>query len=64
MELILTVREIMDAGLWNRVCEIKGYNPWAVNEGLMGGDDTITLDTDECRELGLSVISGYKTVAL
>ncbi len=42
-----TVREIMEAGLWERVCEIEGINPWAVNEGLMGDDHEIEL-SDAC----------------
>ena len=34
MKLFVTVRYIMDAGLWERICDVNGINPWALNEGL------------------------------
>lgn len=49
----LTVRHIMDRGLWDRVCEQKGINPWAVNEGLMSSDEMILFSPIEWEAAGL-----------
>lgn len=31
----ITVRELMDLGLWERYCKDTGTNEWALNEGLI-----------------------------
>lgn len=47
MSLIkMTVREIMDLGLWEKVCKYKGYDEWILNEGKIGENDTIEFDTE------------------
>ena len=46
MNTLLTVRQIMDLGLWDKVCEYKGINPWALNEGLIAEDEVIEFDSE------------------
>lgn len=46
----MTVRQIMDLGLWDEVCEYKGINPYAINEGLMEDSDIIEFDTEFKKE--------------
>ena len=53
MKLILTIREIMDKGLWLDFCNIRGWNEWCVNEGLADSDEEITLTEEEIKQLGL-----------
>ncbi len=56
MKISLTASEILDhniMSLWDDVCELKGFNPYCLKEGLMGGDEVITFTEDEAKELGL-----------
>lgn len=53
MKKIYTAREIMDESKWHSLCELKGWNPWCVNEGLMDSSEEIGLNEKECEELGL-----------
>ena len=53
MKLIITAEEAMDKGIWDEICDIKGYNPWCVNEGLMDEKEEITLTKDQARKLRL-----------
>lgn len=53
MKIIITADEAHDLGIWDNVCKIKGLNVWALNEGLMNGDDEITLSKEEAVELGV-----------
>ena len=39
-----TVNEFLDRGLWDKYCEATGTNPWAINEGLIGGDKVLEFD--------------------
>jgi hypothetical protein len=53
MQIIITAREALNRGIWDDVCELKGINPWALNEGLMSSKDEITLTQEEAKKLGL-----------
>jgi len=53
MKLIITAREALDKGIWDKLCNFKGINPWAINAGLMDSDSEIVLTEDEARHLGL-----------
>jgi hypothetical protein len=53
MNITITPEEAMDRMIWEEVCDIKGINPWAVNEGQMDSDDAITLSEEEARKLHL-----------
>lgn len=46
----LTVKQIMNLGLWDKVCEYKGYNPWILNEGGISHDDYIEFDDEFKKE--------------
>ena len=52
MRIILTAKEIMDLGLWSRTCDRKGFNPYAVNEGLIESNDDLEFTEDEAIEIG------------
>ncbi len=51
MDVSMTVREIVDKGLWDWVCEVEGINPWARNEGLITEDEVITFTGDNVHKL-------------
>lgn len=38
---------------WDEFCELKVINIWAVNEGLMDGDEEFELTDDEAKKIGL-----------
>ena len=40
----MTVRQIMNLDLWDRVCEYKGWNPYILNEGLISEDEIVEFD--------------------
>ena len=47
MKLLITVRELIDMGIWEKVCDMKGINPYALSEGLMSEDEEIELSPEE-----------------
>jgi hypothetical protein len=51
--ITITAREALDRGIWDDLCELKGFCIWAVNEGLMESSDSISLTEDEAEQLGL-----------
>ncbi len=53
MRIVVTVREIMDRGVWLEFCRIRCINEWAVNEGLLDSDAEFTLTALEAQRLGL-----------
>ena len=54
MKIIVTANEILDKGNWDAFCELKGINPWCVNEGLMVYSEEFSLTPDEIRQIGMS----------
>lgn len=53
MKISITAGEAMDKGIWMEICELTGLNDWAINEGLMHRDDTIDLNEEQAKKLGL-----------
>jgi hypothetical protein len=53
MELVFTIKEIMERGLWIDICNIKGWNEWCVKEGLAGMEEQVKLNKGESINLGL-----------
>lgn len=53
MKIIITAREALDHYIWDDICDLKGINIWAINEGQMDSSEEITLTLDEARTLGL-----------
>ena len=40
----LSVRQIMNLGLWDKVCESKGWSEWIYNEGRIDDNDLVEFD--------------------
>ena len=55
MKIIITAREALEKGIWDDLCDLKGFNVWAVNEGQMDGNEEITLTEEEAQKLGIKV---------
>lgn len=53
MKVIITPDEAFERGIWDKLCELKGFNPYAVSEGLIEGTEEITLSYEEAKELNL-----------
>lgn len=52
MKIQVTVREIMDRGAFMKYCELTGTSEWAVNEGQLDSDETVTLTEEQAKEMG------------
>lgn len=50
----LTVRQIMNFGLWDKVCEYKGWEPYILNEGRISEDELVEFDDNFKKEKSLS----------
>jgi hypothetical protein len=48
-----TFKYILDHGDWDTFCEMKGFNPWMLNEGLANGDEPIELTMEEAKKIGI-----------
>lgn len=55
MEISMSAGELIENGSWDKVCELKGLNIWAVNEGLMDREEKITFTQEEAQQLGLQI---------
>lgn len=53
MKIIYTARELITLGVWDKVCEMRGINPYCVNEGLMDSSEEIVFTEPEAKSLGL-----------
>ena len=53
MEIVITASEAIDRGIWGKLCELRGWDEWIVNEGRMSIDERITITSDEADSLGL-----------
>lgn len=47
MNITMTAGRLIEIGAWDEVCEAKGYNVWAVSEGLMSSSEEIELSSEE-----------------
>lgn len=52
MKVIITAQEALDKGIWEEVCEITGYDLYAVAEG-MDENTEIVLTEEQAKSLGL-----------
>jgi len=41
----MKVRQIIELGLWEKVCEHKGWEPHLLNDGRIDYDDSVEFDT-------------------
>lgn len=53
MKLTLTASEILDKGIWEEFCELRGINEWAINEGLMDDTEEFIFTEEEAIHLGI-----------
>ena len=51
MKVVVTAREAIDKGVWDRFCEIMGLNPWCVNEGMDSSTEFV-LTEEQAMQLG------------
>lgn len=42
----MTVKQIKELGLWDKVSEFCGINPWALNEGRISENEVLEFDTE------------------
>jgi hypothetical protein len=52
MNISISLKEILDKGLWDNFCILKGWNVWCINEGLASDDEIVTLSIDEYKKIG------------
>ena len=55
----LTVKQIMNLGLWEKVCEYKGWETYIVNEGGISVDDLVEFDDEFKKEEDKAVDKVY-----
>jgi hypothetical protein len=53
MKYVLTAREINEGGYWDEFCNLRGFNPWGMNEGLIDPDEEFTFTQEEAERLGI-----------
>lgn len=46
----MAVQQIVDLGLWSKVCEYKGWNEWILNEGKINENEIVTFDSEFKKE--------------
>lgn len=47
----LTVKQIINLGLWEKVCDYRGWNTWILNEGKMDENETVEFDDEFKKEV-------------
>ena len=59
VKIVVTAAEVMDKCAWDKLCEMKGWNEWCINEGLMDYDEEISLTEEEAQKLGFIPYYGH-----
>jgi len=59
MKTILTVKQIMDLGIWQQVCDYKGWDYWSVNEGRIEENELVEFDSEFKKEEKYEEIDEY-----
>ncbi len=54
MKFVLTYSEILDKGNWDKFCELKGLNPYCMNEGLADSNEEVELTIEQIKQYDLS----------
>lgn len=55
MNLQITAEELIDKGLWKRVCKIKNIAYYALNMKYMDKTQIITLSESEMKKAGIGI---------
>lgn len=58
--MILIIDEIMELGLWEKFCDLRGWDYYIVSDGKASGDEEIILNEHEVKKLGLKDYRGEK----
>lgn len=53
MEIKLTIKEIMNKGIWEDVCKLKGIVEYGANEGIIDSEEEITFSEEEAKNLDI-----------
>ena len=53
--ITLTAQELLDIGIWEEFCDVRGWNVYAINEGLIDAEEKICLSEEELKQLGITV---------
>lgn len=53
MRIIVTASEAITYGFWDKLCDLKGWDIWAVKEGQIDGGEEISLSVEEAQRLGV-----------
>ena len=54
-KISLSFQTILDNYDFNKLCEIKGFNPYMINEGRCQPEELIELTISEAKQIGFSV---------
>ena len=49
-KVVMTIKQVVDLGLWEKVCEYKGWDVWCLNEGRVDYLDEVEFDTEFKKE--------------
>lgn len=49
-EITLTMKQIINLGLWEKVCEYKDWQVWIFNEGQISESELVTFDDEFKKE--------------
>ena len=52
MRIIVTVKELIDKGVWEEFCKLKRINVHALNEGLVDSYEDFLLTKEDAKILG------------
>lgn len=53
MKIVITAGEALNRGMWEKICDLKGFNVWAINEGLLDESYEIILTEEDAKKLGI-----------
>lgn len=53
MEIKIRPYELFDRGIWDEYCKLTGTKVYAVNEGLIDAEESLTLTEDQAKKLGI-----------
>lgn len=56
MMITITPDELIEQGRWTEACDVLGYNPYALAEG-MPSDTEITLTAEQAIAIGVRIIA-------
>ena len=52
MRIVVTAEELIEHGVWEEFCELKGINSYAVNEGIIESSEEWSLTKEEAKRFG------------